>query len=130
MADQITGEKCGGQTTIGGLHVIAQRNFFGAQLESFECDLAVPFLDDPDQPFRGIFIRAPVIVKLLNNDDEDSERNKNISEESERRRLLTSPHNGELKPAEQIREKPVVLAQISEGNSDTSATNYYLIICY
>lgn len=129
MADQITGEKCGGQTTIGGLHVIAQRNFFGAQLESFECDVAVPFLDDPDQPFRGIFIRAPVIVKLLNNDDEDSERNKNIGEESVRQRLLASPHNGELEPAEEMREKPVVLAEISEGNSDTSATKH-LIICY
>ena len=91
--------------------------------------MAVPFLDDPDRPFRGIFIRAPVIVKLLNNDDEDNERNKNIGEESVRRRLLASPHNGELEAAKEMREKPVVLAEISEGNSDTSATRN-LIICY
>ena len=46
------------------------RNYFGRQTESFEAELALPFLASSDEsgdikPFNGIFIRAPVVEKVL-----------------------------------------------------------------
>ena len=44
------------------------RNYFGRQTESFEADLALPFLKHGDGsvvPFNGVFIRAPVVEKVL-----------------------------------------------------------------
>lgn len=46
------------------------RNYFGRQTESFEAELALPFLGTKNgigdvEPFNGIFIRAPVVEKLL-----------------------------------------------------------------
>jgi 5'-phosphate synthase pdxT subunit len=38
-----------------------RRNGYGRQVASFECDLAVPALDDP--PLRAVFIRAPVVER-------------------------------------------------------------------
>jgi pyridoxal 5'-phosphate synthase pdxT subunit len=37
------------------------RNAYGRQVASFEADLAVA---DLDRPFRGVFIRAPRIVRV------------------------------------------------------------------
>lgn len=45
--------------TIGALDVEVRRNAYGRQVDSFEVDLNVGVLGDV--PFRGIFIRAPVI---------------------------------------------------------------------
>lgn len=50
------------QTVLGLLDIVVRRNAFGAQLDSFETDLAVPALGDP--PFRAVFIRAPLIEQL------------------------------------------------------------------
>jgi len=46
------------------------RNHFGRQTESFETNLNLPFLETDggeaiDRPFRAIFIRAPVVEKML-----------------------------------------------------------------
>ena len=44
------------------------RNYFGRQTESFEADLDLPFLhhdESPITPFNGVFIRAPVVEKIL-----------------------------------------------------------------
>jgi 5'-phosphate synthase pdxT subunit len=60
--------KQGGQELIGGLDVRITRNYFGRQTESFETDLTLPFLDTAQgeaAPFRGIFIRAPVVEAVL-----------------------------------------------------------------
>ena len=57
------------------------RNYFGRQTESFEAELALPFLGTDDRtggikPFNGIFIRAPVVEKVLPRirDEQASER--------------------------------------------------------
>ncbi|MCX6404752.1 MAG: pyridoxal 5'-phosphate synthase glutaminase subunit PdxT [Actinobacteria bacterium] len=50
------------QETIGGLDIVAARNAFGRQVDSFEIDFAMPDLGDT--PFRGIFIRAPLVVSV------------------------------------------------------------------
>ncbi len=52
------------QPLIGALDVTVQRNAFGRQLQSFEADLAVPALADPEPPFRAVFIRAPLITRV------------------------------------------------------------------
>ncbi len=44
------------------LDIGVRRNAFGSQLDSFEADLAVAALGD--EPFRAVFIRAPLIERL------------------------------------------------------------------
>ncbi|KAL8736984.1 MAG: hypothetical protein Q9181_002124 [Wetmoreana brouardii] len=67
-----TSAKKGGQELVGGLDVRVKRNFFGRQVESFEAELELPFLsaestaeEESDEPFRGVFIRAPVVERIL-----------------------------------------------------------------
>lgn len=47
------------QQTIGGLDISAKRNAFGRQVDSFEIDLKIPAIGEPD--FHAIFIRAPLV---------------------------------------------------------------------
>jgi len=49
------------QPLLGGMDIKVRRNAFGRQLESFEETLNVPCLGG--DPFPGIFIRAPLILK-------------------------------------------------------------------
>lgn len=74
LAESANRTKRGGQELIGGLDVRVNRNHFGRQIESFEANLDLPFLQDanrkgPDSspPFRAIFIRAPIVERLLPN---------------------------------------------------------------
>ncbi|KAL8947528.1 MAG: hypothetical protein Q9222_006203 [Ikaeria aurantiellina] len=69
LAEAANRTKKGGQELIGGLDVRVNRNFWGRQVESFEEGLELPFLNDVDsegqEPFKGVFIRAPVVEKIL-----------------------------------------------------------------
>ncbi|KAJ3149030.1 hypothetical protein HDU89_004032 [Geranomyces variabilis] len=56
--------KAGGQNLIGGLAVTVKRNAFGAQVDSFVADLAIPTLIHPETLFPGVFIRAPIIESV------------------------------------------------------------------
>ena len=47
------------QVAFGALPITVRRNGYGRQNESFEADLAIPRLGP--EPFRGVFIRAPVV---------------------------------------------------------------------
>jgi 5'-phosphate synthase pdxT subunit len=75
LAESANRTKKGGQELIGGLDVRVNRNHFGRQIESFEANLDLPFLeqasgndlDTKDIPFRAIFIRAPIVERLLPN---------------------------------------------------------------
>lgn len=61
-------QKEGGQSLIGGLDVEVCRNFFGAQVQSFEMSLNV---DNPNlnseasssPAAKAVFIRAPAILR-------------------------------------------------------------------
>jgi len=61
------------QPLLGVMDIVVKRNAFGRQLESFETDLTIPALDEIavtgelGQPFRGVFIRAPVIESFAPN---------------------------------------------------------------
>lgn len=56
---------------IGGLDVRVNRNHFGRQIESFQADVSLPFLASDmvrdGAPFPGVFIRAPIVEKILPN---------------------------------------------------------------
>ncbi|KAM0177525.1 hypothetical protein ACHAPF_004109 [Botrytis cinerea] len=87
LAESANRTKAGGQELIGGLDVRVNRNHFGRQVESFSANLDLPFLSslnstssdlDPTStsltaqeteekpaPFSAIFIRAPIVEKLL-----------------------------------------------------------------
>jgi 5'-phosphate synthase pdxT subunit len=49
------------QINLGVLDITVRRNGYGRQVESFEADLMVTPLGP--EPFRAVFIRAPMIVK-------------------------------------------------------------------
>lgn len=53
------------QETLGVLDVVVERNGYGRQVASFETDLDIPVIGD--EPFRAIFIRAPIIEKCGEN---------------------------------------------------------------
>lgn len=70
LAEAANSIKKGGQELIGGLDVRVNRNHFGRQIESFQADLKLPFLAQSGVPcdtFPGVFIRAPVVEKILPN---------------------------------------------------------------
>ncbi len=50
------------QTILGVLDVDIERNSFGTQRESFEANLKISVLGE--DPFKGIFIRAPIIKNV------------------------------------------------------------------
>jgi len=52
-------EEHGGQSTLSILDISVARNAYGRQLDSFERDLKIEAIGDPD--FRAVFIRAPKI---------------------------------------------------------------------
>lgn len=57
MANEVEGRE---QYSLGLLDVTVRRNAFGAQIHSFEAEVAVHGLD---HPVMGVFIRAPVVVR-------------------------------------------------------------------
>ncbi|KAF2397953.1 SNO glutamine amidotransferase [Trichodelitschia bisporula] len=65
LSESANRTKAGGQDLIGGLDVRVSRNHFGRQVDSFEAGLHLDFIADPQRPFRSVFIRAPVVERLL-----------------------------------------------------------------
>ncbi|SJX66541.1 related to Sno-type pyridoxine vitamin B6 biosynthetic protein SNO1 [Sporisorium reilianum f. sp. reilianum] len=65
LAREASGGKKGGQQLIGGVDVRVGRNGFGSQIDSFETGLAIRGLERAEEPFNGVFIRAPVVDALL-----------------------------------------------------------------
>ena len=51
-----------GQESFGGLDVTVRRNAFGRQVDSFEADIAITGITEPE--FRAIFIRAPWVERV------------------------------------------------------------------
>jgi len=89
LAKDVQGQKLGGQGLIGSMDISVHRNYFGRQRSSFEMDLEVTFpnidsnIDNNSDnninghdvndngkgdKFPGIFIRAPAILSMLNNE--------------------------------------------------------------
>ncbi|KAK0661210.1 putative glutamine amidotransferase subunit [Cercophora samala] len=68
LAEEASATKQGGQELIGGLDVRVLRNKFGTQVQSFVADLNLDFLGEGEGPFRGVFIRAPVVEEVMDGD--------------------------------------------------------------
>lgn len=49
------------QPLLGVMDITIERNAFGRQVDSFEADLHIPVLAEPERPFHAVFIRAPLI---------------------------------------------------------------------
>ncbi|KAK3988485.1 PdxT/SNO family [Cladorrhinum sp. PSN332] len=67
LASAASATKQGGQELIGGLDVKVLRNRYGTQIQSFVADLDLSKILGEEQnqkPFRGVFIRAPVVEEL------------------------------------------------------------------
>eukprot|EP00002_Diphylleia_rotans_P026637 TRINITY_DN5320_c0_g1_i1.p1 TRINITY_DN5320_c0_g1~~TRINITY_DN5320_c0_g1_i1.p1 ORF type:complete len:222 (-),score=52.51 TRINITY_DN5320_c0_g1_i1:29-694(-) len=62
LADNVVGQKKGGQLLVGGLNVTCERNHFGTQLDSFETKLLAPKVSS--NPIPVVFIRAPIIKEV------------------------------------------------------------------
>jgi 5'-phosphate synthase pdxT subunit len=92
LAESANRTKKGGQELIGGLDVRVNRNHFGRQQESFQANLDLPFLASTTEasekgPYRCVFIRAPVVEKVL-----PSQKAVGIQEgESERDDTIVAP---------------------------------------
>ncbi|CAG5160076.1 uncharacterized protein ALTATR162_LOCUS5732 [Alternaria atra] len=92
LAESANRTKKGGQDLIGGLDVRVNRNHFGRQQESFQANLELPFLESTSEtsktdPYRCVFIRAPVVEKVL-----PSNKTVGIQEgESERDDTIVAP---------------------------------------
>ena len=62
----------GGQSLLGGLDVHVCRNYFGSQLQSKETNIEITSatlsnaetLVQPSQQYKGVFIRAPAILRV------------------------------------------------------------------
>ena len=65
LAESANRSKATGQELIGGLDVRVQRNYFGRQVESFEAELELPGVVAEGERFHSVFIRAPVVEKVL-----------------------------------------------------------------
>lgn len=59
MAKQIAEGRPEGQPALALMDIIARRNAFGRQLDSFETELTIPQLGA--EPLHAVFIRAPVL---------------------------------------------------------------------
>jgi 5'-phosphate synthase pdxT subunit len=59
LAKEIEGSE---QPRLGLMDIAVIRNAFGRQIESFEAD--IPFAPTPNQPIRGVFIRAPIVSRV------------------------------------------------------------------
>jgi 5'-phosphate synthase pdxT subunit len=49
------------QRSFGAVDIAVRRNAFGRQVDSFECDLLLDGIADPQRAFRAVFIRAPFV---------------------------------------------------------------------
>ncbi|KAF9475827.1 SNO glutamine amidotransferase [Pholiota conissans] len=70
LSQEVENAKKGGQDLLGGMSITIARNGWGSQVESFEAPLEVEGLQNPEKSFNGVFIRAPVILKLHPSSDD------------------------------------------------------------
>ncbi|KAL2170248.1 hypothetical protein VTG60DRAFT_5024 [Thermothelomyces hinnuleus] len=73
LAEQAAATKQGGQELVGGLDVRVLRNRYGTQLQSFVAELDLTFLGDGAAPFKAVFIRAPVVERVIASEKEQQE---------------------------------------------------------
>lgn len=51
------------QYSYGAIDIDVRRNGYGRQIDSFETELTIKELDEPERPFTAVFIRAPLVER-------------------------------------------------------------------
>jgi len=79
LSNSVVSQKVGGQLKFGGVDVTTCRNYFGRQRQSFESSIELhdeqlskclrSGINEDEEHFHGIFIRAPGIVSINNKED-------------------------------------------------------------
>ena len=54
----------GDQPLLGLMDITVRRNAYGRQVDSFETDILIREIREPERPFRAVFIRAPWIESV------------------------------------------------------------------
>ncbi len=96
------------QPLLGLMDIKVARNAFGRQVDSFEVDISVSSLEEPQRPFHAIFIRAPVIesvgdqVQVLARLPEDSGPHAGKVVAARQGRLLATAFHPELTDDDRI----------------------------
>ncbi|KAL2153688.1 hypothetical protein VTH82DRAFT_4843 [Thermothelomyces myriococcoides] len=80
LAEQAAATKQGGQELVGGLNVRVLRNRYGTQLQSFVADLDLRFLGEGAAPFKAVFIRAPVVERVIAPEEKEREEEREEGE--------------------------------------------------
>lgn len=80
LAEAANATKKGGQELIGGLDVRVNRNHFGRQIESFQANLNLNFLNMSGPTFPGVFIRAPIVERILPHMPGEQEGERSLSD--------------------------------------------------
>ncbi len=60
--DRIIGETK--QQLLSKMDIVVERNAFGRQRDSFEAKIDMPILGKNNNAFKGVFIRAPVVIEV------------------------------------------------------------------
>jgi 5'-phosphate synthase pdxT subunit len=60
--DRVVGETK--QQLLSKMDIVVERNAFGRQKDSFEAKISIPILGKNNNAFRGVFIRAPVVIEV------------------------------------------------------------------
>jgi pyridoxal 5'-phosphate synthase pdxT subunit len=60
--DRVVGETR--QQLLSNLDIVVERNAFGRQEDSFEAKLSIPSLGKNNKFFKGVFIRAPIVIEV------------------------------------------------------------------
>jgi 5'-phosphate synthase pdxT subunit len=60
--DRIIGETK--QQLLSKMDIVVERNAFGRQRDSFEAKIDIPILGKNNNAFKGVFIRAPVVIEV------------------------------------------------------------------
>ena len=105
------------QESLGILPLAVRRNAYGRQAESFEADVE---LDVFDAPFRGVFIRAPLIEEVGEGLDVIAEIEGNPVVIGDARRLALTFHpelTGDDRIHRLFLEEIVAASRRSEGNA-------------
>ncbi|MBA7636784.1 Pyridoxal 5'-phosphate synthase subunit PdxT [subsurface metagenome] len=79
---------------LGVMNITVRRNAFGRQRDSFETELSIPVLGE--KLFPGVFIRAPVIVRVNNEVEVLAELADGTSVAARQEKLLVSAFHPEL----------------------------------
>lgn len=99
------------------------RNHFGRQTESFQAKIDLPFLSSPEEsqsPFPAVFIRAPVVEKILPHHEgvqaDESQRDETIVAPS-RQAESEAAQNAMSRDVEVLANLPGTAARIAtDGN--------------